>query len=233
MKRGLIKVSDAQFLSEWDYKKNVVLPQEVAISSNLKRWWVGTCGHSWESSPNNRGKGKGCPYCSGKYTTIEQSLAVVCPEIAKEWSGRNALQPQNVRPKSNKNVWWQCRECGNNWKTSVANRVQNHSGCPACNILHGSSSIEVRVFAEIKSIWKDARMRAKILGVECDILIPSIKIAVEVDGKRWHTDSGRDIRKNNTLLKSGIRVVRFRQKGIPSLSSDEVFYGQQLTFNDV
>jgi hypothetical protein len=233
MKRGIIKVSNAPFLSQWDYKKNVMSPQDVAISSNKKLWWMGTCGHSWETSPNNRNKGKGCPYCSGKYTAIEQSLATIYPEIAKEWSSCNILQPQNVRPKSNKTVWWKCGECGKGWKASVANRVQNHSGCPACNILYGSSSVEVRVFAEIKSVWKDTRMRAKIGGVECDILIPSIKVAVEVDGKRWHTDSDRDIKKNNTLLKSGIRTVRFRQKGIPSLGLDEVFYGQQLTFNDI
>ena len=31
-------------------------------------------------------------------------------------------------------VWWLCPDCGHAWQTSVAQRVNKHSGCPQCAI---------------------------------------------------------------------------------------------------
>lgn len=56
------------------------------------------------------------------------------PQIAKEWdSVKNVgLTAKNVKPTSNKAVWWICFECGYSYKTRISNRVANHSGCPQC-----------------------------------------------------------------------------------------------------
>jgi hypothetical protein len=42
------------------------MPDEVLPGSNLKVWWKCSLGHTWAASVNNRSKGSGCPYCTGK-----------------------------------------------------------------------------------------------------------------------------------------------------------------------
>ena len=49
---------------EWHPIKNDTLtPQDVAKSSNRKVWWLGKCGHEWESVVGSRYLGRGCPVC--------------------------------------------------------------------------------------------------------------------------------------------------------------------------
>lgn len=63
----------------------------------------------------------------------ETSLASEHPELAKEWhpSKNGTLNPNHLRPTSNKKVWWMCDD-GHEWASSVSNRV-NGRGCPYCS----------------------------------------------------------------------------------------------------
>lgn len=50
--------------SEWHPVRNETLtPKDVAKSSNRKVWWLGKCGHEWESTVGSRYLGRGCPIC--------------------------------------------------------------------------------------------------------------------------------------------------------------------------
>ena len=56
-----------QLASEWNYEKNGDLrPEDFAVASNKKIWWVCNKGHEWQATINNRNNGTGCPYCSNK-----------------------------------------------------------------------------------------------------------------------------------------------------------------------
>jgi hypothetical protein len=63
-------------------------------------------------------------------------LNTLFPGIAKEWDKtKNApLVPSDVKPGSNKQVWWTCSTCGFEWKTAVCNRTKakGGTGCPRC-----------------------------------------------------------------------------------------------------
>ena len=54
--------------------------------------------------------------------------------MASQWShSRNVgLTPQDVKPHSNRRVWWTC-DVGHSWLTSVSTRTRG-SGCPACGV---------------------------------------------------------------------------------------------------
>ena len=59
-------------------------------------------------------------------------FATVHPQLAKEWSERNLpLKPDMVNEKSRKNVWWQCRTCGYEWRSVIHSRVKG-AMCPVC-----------------------------------------------------------------------------------------------------
>ena len=107
----------------------------IGSQSKQKIWWLGTCGHEWESSVSSRTKAKGdCPYCANKKTlTGFNDLATTHPELAKEWhpTKNNGLTPDQIRVGSSKKVWWK-GECGHEWEISPYSRAKG-SKCPYCS----------------------------------------------------------------------------------------------------
>ena len=100
-----------ELLEQWDWGKNEVSPWEISYADNDHAYWICEKGHSWTGRISNRScLGRGCPYCSGHRATEEENLAVVYPKLAAEWNYEKnyPLTPKDVRPKSNKSVWWIC-----------------------------------------------------------------------------------------------------------------------------
>ena len=72
---------------EWHPTKNGDLkPYMVMHKSRKKVWWLGSCGHEWQSTIKDRVDGTGCPICKGKQILRgENDLATLYPNIAKDW----------------------------------------------------------------------------------------------------------------------------------------------------
>lgn len=100
---------------EWDFEKNDELGLDVwkiTHGSGKKAWWVCKKGHKWHSVIGTRTKGCNCPYCVGQKVDINNSLAKVKPEIAKQWhhTKNGDLTPYDVTYNSGLKVWWKCSE---------------------------------------------------------------------------------------------------------------------------
>lgn len=124
---------------EWHPTKNAPLtPKDVLPKSNKKAWWVCRKGHEWAAPPENRMRGCGCPYCSGKRVTKENCLLTVNPRLAREWhQTKNAsLTPRDVTAFAGRHVWWMCNK-GHEWKAQINNR-SNGRGCPYCSGIKAS-----------------------------------------------------------------------------------------------
>lgn len=82
---------------------------------------------------STRSGGSKCPYCSGIILLKGfNDFATTHAKLAREWSNRNLpLTPNMINEKSCKNVWWKCRECGNEWKSVVYARIKG-TVCPVC-----------------------------------------------------------------------------------------------------
>ncbi len=122
-----------ELVREWSDKNLPLTPDKITYGSNKIVWWKAACGHEWQTSVKARSKGENCPICSGA-RVIEgiNDLATLKPELAQEWSDRNLpLTPDMINEKSRKNVWWKCRECGNEWKSVVYARIKG-TVCPVC-----------------------------------------------------------------------------------------------------
>ena len=61
-----LKTTNPEIAKEWNYEKNEIKPTDVKAGSNIRVWWKCKNGHVWESIINNRTRGRGCPYCSGR-----------------------------------------------------------------------------------------------------------------------------------------------------------------------
>ena len=80
-----------ELMKEWDCEKNDKLgidPKKLTYGSHKKVWWIChvNINHKWISIINNRSKGSGCPYCSGKKVYGDNCLAIKLPELSKEWN---------------------------------------------------------------------------------------------------------------------------------------------------
>lgn len=119
--------------AEWSEKNYPLLPTMVTPFANKKVWWRCSKGHEWHTLISTRSGGSKCPYCSGIILLKGfNDFATRQPQLAQEWSDRNLpLTPDMVNEKSRKNVWWKCRECGNEWKSVVYARIKG-TVCPVC-----------------------------------------------------------------------------------------------------
>ena len=127
-----------EIAKQWHPSKNGdLLPSMVSSSSNKKVWWLcPICGGEWQAAPNTRTSGSGCPICAGKKVKIGfNDLATTEPELANQWHPfkNGALTPQKITRGSNKKVWWLCETCGNEWESTIHNRLAGN-GCPICGI---------------------------------------------------------------------------------------------------
>ena len=227
LKRSLQYLSP-NIAAEWHPTKNGELtPNDVTAGSHKKVWWQ--CSkfknHEWDAVIKSRSKsGNGCPICSNKRVNFENSLAALSPELSKEWhpTKNYDLTPYDVVNGSHKKVWWQCSKFKNHeWDAVIKSRSKSGNGCPHCT--HQSSIPEVRVLSELESIFNNVISRKKINGVEVDIYIPDIEIAIEYDGVYYHKDKlETDRKKNKFLEKEGIRLIRVREMPLRKITETDI-----------
>lgn len=128
-----LAIINPQLAKEWQSLKNLPLTiKTITPKSSKKVWWKCKKGHEWEATVNNRSKGKGCPFCSGRYASKKNNLAMQTPGLTKEWhpTKNGDLRPEEVTPRANKKVWWICSK-GHEWKALISSR-SNGVGCPYC-----------------------------------------------------------------------------------------------------
>lgn len=134
--RGSLAQNNPSLAKEWHPLKNGTLtPNDITEKRFKNVWWLcSKCGYEWESSPNNRSKGVGCPCCSGRVPKIGvNDFKTIFPNLAEEWNfDKNfPYTPDMFLPKSGKIFGWKCKSCGYEWNTSIRNRTRGNT-CPNC-----------------------------------------------------------------------------------------------------
>ena len=139
MQRGSLAEKMPELAKERHPTKNGDLtPNDITVGRFKPVWWkCQKCGYEWQSSPNNRKKGIGCPCCAGRVPKSGMNdLKTKYPGIAKEWNYEKnyPLQPEEFLPGSGKTVWWKCSICGKSWQARVVTRVKKFKqpGCRSC-----------------------------------------------------------------------------------------------------
>ena len=218
---------------QWHPTKNGNLtPNDVMNGSAKKVWWQ--CPenkeHTYEMIVSDKtGAHKcECPFCSGKRVCVENCLATISPEIAKQWhpTKNGNLTPHEVTNRSSsRKFWWQCSKFKKHeWQALVATRTGG-SGCPFCS--NQSSIPEIRILAELEAIFKNVISRKRIKGNEVDIFLEDLQIGIEYDGSFYHADKEKkDQSKNNLLSKENVTLIRVRENPLERISSKDILIKQ-------
>ncbi len=238
---GLLK-DIPELVEKYDFEMNQAEGidfDSLTARTSRKVWWkCKTCGNSWFATiaSQNDEKQHGCPYCSGRLVIEGKTdLATRCPEILAEWDyEKNTIKPNEISYASGQKVWWKCKECGHSWKQTVSNRVGNKSGCPRCNLENVNSFCEQALLFYVKQVFQDAINGDKHIGMELDVYIPSLNVAIEYDGEAWHKSVKKesiDIRKNNLCADYGIELIRIREPKLPLIDKCTIFVREDSTSN--
>lgn len=139
-----------ELAKEWHPTKNGSLrPEDVTAGSGKKVWWLLSYDvpedypveklrgkhfdFEWDMLIVSRVNGYRCPFLSGKKVWEGfNDLATVNPELIEDWDyDKNVgLLPTKITYGSGIEVWWKCKICNYEWKSSINSRQYN--GCPIC-----------------------------------------------------------------------------------------------------
>ena len=145
-----LDITHPELAKEWHPTKNGNLtPRDVSKGMRKKVWWYlpydapETGKHfdfEWQARVENRTKGNGCPYLSGKAVWKGYNdLQTRNPKLASEWhpAKNGSLMPSDVVVGSQKKVWWYVpyddpisgKHFDFEWQATIASRMAG-SGCP-------------------------------------------------------------------------------------------------------
>ena len=134
--RPTLEQTHPHLLKDWHPTKNGDLVPSMFSKGNLAMiWWLGDCGHEWQTKISNRANGAGCPYCAHrKLLKGFNDFATLRPELVKEWhpTKNGDLQPDMIFSKSNRAVWWKCSNPNCNHEWEVAPIQRKTPGCRLC-----------------------------------------------------------------------------------------------------
>lgn len=89
---------------------------------------------------------------------LDEPLLLTHPEIAAEWSDRNApFTAKDVTAGCHDKVWWKGKKCGHEWQEVINNRTRGNTGCPYCSshrLLKGFNDLAT-IHPELVSEWSE------------------------------------------------------------------------------
>lgn len=187
----------------------------------------------------------GCPYCSGKKVLCGfNDFGTLYPDLLEEWNYEKNVNvdPFNITSKSPKSVWWKCKKCGHEWKTAIAHRTIEHTGCPICkNISRGEEQLAKEfdkrgIKYERQYTFDDCK---NIFSLPFDFYLPDYDVLIEYDGrqhfepveifggeKEFKKQQQRDKAKDDYCEKNHQVLFRISYKNLTKIDkiADKIFF---------
>lgn len=104
--KSKLKLLPSKLQRWWHAEKNKQIGEskDFSVGSRVAAWWLCDEGHEWPEEIARLHYRGYCNYCAKRLVTPEFNLAVIHPELIKEWHPtRNGnLKPSELMPGSNK-----------------------------------------------------------------------------------------------------------------------------------
>jgi rubrerythrin len=237
--RNSMEVMFPKLAKEFHPSKNgEITPRDIIAGTGGKKyhWICSNCSHEWEAVRNS-GK-HGCPACANivLHKDGKNSLSHMRPDLAMEFhpSKNGKLTADDVVPGTGDKLWWICKTCNHEWKSTGAHR-NNGRGCPACTktgfqphlpgqyyvheIINSNTSDRLFFKAGISGDWKERLLQLK-RGLPNNLIINNIEVI--------YFDIGRDALHLETRLKA-IHEIRAPRRDFDG--GDELFLINPLDYS--
>ena len=94
------------------------------------------------------------------------------------------------------------------------------------------------ILFELQVVFPEIRSEPKVIIAtktrNIDILISSLSLVIEYDGKYWHRDKMiDDLTATREIESEGYRVLRLREQPLPLLGVDELAFPSSLSFKEL
>lgn len=216
-----LRKSNADFVSElYAINPDIVPLEEYTGNRGKMLLHCNCCGNEWKSTPHDLLSGHGCPKCGYERQKNAQRRS------NKDF----LLQLNTVNPNitvldeyvnNHTRIRFQCKECGKIW-TTVPNSVLLGHGCPKCARSSTSFLEQVILYAFSQALGEKCVISRdrNLIGMELDVVIPSLKIAYEPGSWAWHYNKKtRDLEKRNRCEEKGYRLIsiytNYKKRGSP------------------
>lgn len=132
-----LATKNPELAREWHPIKNGDLtPYDVTLGSGQDIWWKckDNSKHEWHSRISKRIQSKGCPHCNQTKISEDYNLITYNVDLREYWNyNKNPKLPQEYAPNSNEEVWWLCKDCGNDWREMIYTVNKRNNVCLQCN----------------------------------------------------------------------------------------------------
>lgn len=185
---SLVEVHGDLIATHWDFEKNEADPHLLLPQAQGRYFFKCPRGHRFSrhlASLKER-KRDFCPQCR-----LEgHSFAALHPTLASLWDEEaNGKKAEEVYAGAGGEWWFSCPG-GHRYRTSLRNVVKR-GGCGIC--LSQTSSLEIKVHNFLREHLPANEVELNKCTVippyKIDILIPGLRLALEVNGDLWHSDA--------------------------------------------
>ena len=187
-------------------------------------------GDFWQT-PNNHLRGCGCPKCG--IEKIRHLKRLTFEDFKRKGNevhdGKYIYNDDNYIDTCTK-IKITCPIHGDFWQTPD-NHLQG-CGCPKCGYTSSKGENEINDYISNKCLMQTVTRDKKLLGerLECDIIVPSHKLAIEFDGLIWHSEKfGKD--KNYHLHKT--KLAESKGYHLIHIFEDEWLEHKELVLNKI
>ena len=194
------------------------------------------CAYEWEAKAYSLLSGRVCPKCR-TIRGIENNKGLTAKKSHNDFVNELKRVDHDILVESqydnNKSIIkCRCNRCNNLWEAKAYSLLQGH-GCPRC-AKSGTSFMEqfIRLSYIKKLSEKDVISRdRKTIGMELDILIPKLDIAIEPGNWFLHKKSIlRDSKKRTKCAEKGIKLITIYDK-FP-INEEKPFIDNCMVFNE-
>ena len=188
-----------------------------------------THGEFWQT-PHNHLKGYGCAECGKEKSHLPKITTEDFISKSKERHGNKYDYSKAYYKTWDAKVCIICPEHGEFWQ--IPSNHINGSGCPKCANEKRKNALlkDTKLFVDVATLVHDGKPEDEIVslfseiehqqhnreilnGMEIDIFIPPLKLGIEYNGLRWHSEEfGKDHRyhldKLNKCNEKGIKLIQ-------------------------
>lgn len=208
-KSDALRKSNSDFIADlFAVNQNIEALEEYKGNKEKILLHCKICGNEWKSTPHDLLSGHGCPTCG--YERQKNAQRYSHNEFLLNLENVNSnIKVLDEYVNNHTKIRFQCGICGRIWKT-VPNSVLSGHGCPDC--ARSSTSFFEQVIFQAFSIalGEDAVISRdrNLIGIELDIVIPSLNVAYEPGSWAWHHNKKeRDAKKRDKCKEIGYQLI--------------------------